>query len=86
MLIAAIGVFLAIDMVYLVIVTAVPHTRIVGSQIEPVGTMHVQCLHEEEAVEYFINCIECLTLNLRCRLCVNKALKLLVALCSSTGT
>ena len=40
MLIAAIGVFLAIDMVYLVIITAVPQTRLVASEIEPVGAMH----------------------------------------------
>ena len=41
MLIAAIGVFLAIDMVYLVIITGVPQTRIVAYEIQLVCAMDV---------------------------------------------
>lgn len=42
MLIAAIGVFLAIDLVFLIIVTGVPQTRTVATKFEPVGAMHIR--------------------------------------------
>ena len=44
MLIAAIGVFLAVDLVYLVIVTGVPQTRVVANEVQLVCAIHVTVL------------------------------------------
>ena len=69
MLIAAIGVFLAIDMVYLIIITAVPQTRLVASEIELVGAMHWAVLIQGGKRRCFMCCIECLTPSVMCWVC-----------------
>ena len=46
MLITAIGVFLTIDLVFLVIVAAVPQTRTVATVVKPVSSMYTYIFTE----------------------------------------